>query len=432
MTGVDETHDPRRTSWVPGADGHPDFPVQNLPLGVFSPAGGAPRIGTAIGDRIVDLSGIATLLPEGVAPALAHPTLNVLFALPAGERLALRRRLSTLLSDPAHRVAVEPMLHAAADCTMHLPCAVRDYTDFYAGIHHAEAVGRLFRPDAPLLPNYKWVPIGYHGRASSVRPSGVPVTRPNGQRKGTTDAPGFGLSERLDYELELGVWLAGGTTLGEPIPIARAAGHVAGLCLLNDWSARDLQTWEYQPLGPFLAKSFHTTVSPWVVTIEALAPFRVPQPPRPEGDPRPLPHLWDDADQAAGAFAIDLDVALSTQAMRVAGDAPRRLSRASATDLYWTVAQLVAHHGSNGCDVGAGDLFGTGTISAADDDGQGSLIEITRGGRHAVTLDNGEERTFLLDGDTVTLSAIARADGFVPIGFGACTATILPAPAIPS
>ncbi|MGI4730637.1 MAG: fumarylacetoacetase [Janthinobacterium lividum] len=425
---IDDTHDPARTSWVPGADGHPDFPVQNLPLGVFSPAGAVPRIGTAIGGHILDLSGVASLLPPGVAGALSHPTLNALFALPPSERLGLRRRLSALLSDPAHRPLVEPMLHAAGDCTMHLPCAVRDYTDFYAGIHHAENVGRLFRPDAPLLPNYKHVPIGYHGRASSVRVGGVPVVRPNGQRRGDADAPTFGPTERLDYELELGVWLAGGTALGRPIPIGRAHEHVAGLCLLNDWSARDVQAWEYQPLGPFLAKSFHTSVSPWVVTVEALAPFRVAQPARPAGDPRPLPYLWNDADQETGAFAIELAVLLSTPAMRAAGDAPQRLSVGPATSLYWTVAQLVAHHASNGCDLGAGDLLGTGTISSTRDEGRGSLLEITDGGRTALTLHTGEERTFLQDGDEVILSARSRADGFAPIGFGDCRATVRPSP----
>ena len=394
---------------------------------MFAPAGEAPRIGTAISDLILDLPGVVSSLPEGVRSAIAQPTLNALFALPASERIALRRRLSALLSDPAHRAAVEPALYVAADCTMQLPCTVRDYTDFYAGIHHAEAVGRLFRPDAPLLSNYKWVPIGYHGRASSVRQSGVPVLRPTGQRRGAGDAPVFGPSERLDYELELGVWLAGGTALGESIPIARAPAHVAGLCLLNDWSTRDIQAWEYQPLGPFLAKSFHTSVSPWVVTAEALAPFRVAQPPRPAGDPAPLPYLWDEGDQARGAFAIDLEVRLSTRAMRAAGTAPQRLSTAPATSLYWTVAQLVAHHSSNGCDLAAGDLLGTGTISSPDADGRGSLLEITNGGRTRLRLDTGEERVFLEDGDEVILSATARADGFVPIGFGECRAIVRPA-----
>ncbi|MFS0773094.1 fumarylacetoacetase [Sphingomonas sp. 1P08PE] len=425
---IDHTHDPALNSWVAGAEGHADFPVQNLPLGIFSPAGGAPRPGTAIGDHILDLGGIVALLPDAVAPTLTATTLNALFALPAAERVALRRRLSQLLSDPAHRAAVEPMLHAAADCTMHLPAAIGDYTDFYVGIHHANNVGRQFRPDQPLLPNYKWVPIGYHGRASSVRPGGVPVIRPKGQRKPPqADVPDYGPSRRLDYELEMGVWIGRGNALGDPIAIADAGAHVAGLSLLNDWSARDFQAWEYQPLGPFLAKNFHTSVSPWVVTAEALAPFRIAQPARPEGDPRPLPYLWDEADQASGAFAIELEVHLSTAAMQAAGTAPHRLSRGVASNMYWTIAQIVTHHASNGCNLAPGDLLGTGTISAPDDSGYGSLLEISRGGSQPVTLPGGETRSFLEDGDEVTLTARAVADGHVPIGFGTCSAIILPA-----
>ncbi len=425
---IDHTHDPALNSWAAGAEGHADFPVQNLPLGIFSPAGGAPRPGTAIGDHILDLGGIVALLPAAVAPTLAGTTLNALFALPAAERVALRRRLSQLLSDPAHRATVKPMLHAAADCTMHLPAAIGDYTDFYVGIHHANNVGRQFRPDQPLLPNYKWVPIGYHGRASSVRPGGVPVIRPKGQRKPPqADVPDYGPSRRLDYELEMGVWIGRGNALGDPIAIADAGAHVAGLSLLNDWSARDFQAWEYQPLGPFLAKNFHTSVSPWVVTAEALAPFRIAQPARPEGDPRPLSYLWDEADQASGALAIEMEVHLSTAAMRAAGTAPHRLSRGVASNMYWTIAQIVTHHASNGCNLAPGDLLGTGTISAPDDSGYGSLLEISRGGSQPVALPGGETRSFLEDGDEVTLTARAVADGHVPIGFGTCSAIILPA-----
>lgn len=425
---IDHTHDSALTSWVPGADGHADFPVQNLPLGIFAPAGGMVRPGTAIGDIILDLGGVAALLPDVVAPMLVGTTLNTLFALPAADRVALRRRLSELLSDPAHRTAVEPMLHRAADCTLYLPAAIGDYTDFYVGIHHANNVGRQFRPDQPLLPNYKWVPIGYHGRASSVRPGGVPVIRPKGQRKPPqADLPDYGPSRRLDYELEMGVWIGCGNALGEPIAIAEAGAHVAGLSLLNDWSARDFQAWEYQPLGPFLAKNVHTSVSPWVVTAEALAPFRIAQPARPDGDPRPLPYLWDEADQASGALAIELEVHLLTAAMRAAGTPPHRLSRGPASNMYWTVAQIVTHHASNGCNLTPGDLLGTGTISAPDNSGYGSLLEISRGGSQPVTLPGGETRSFLEDGDEVVLTARATADGFVPIGFGACGATILPA-----
>ncbi len=425
---IDETHDPALASWVPGAAGHSDFPVQNLPLGIFAAAGGTPRPGTAIGDMILDLTGVAALLPEAAARTLAGTTLNALFALPAADRRALRRAVSRLLTDKAHRTLVEPLLHPAADCTMHLPAAIGDYTDFYVGIHHANNVGRQFRPDQPLLPNYKWVPIGYHGRASSVRPGGVPVVRPKGQRKPPeADAPDYGPTRRLDYELEMGVWIGRGNALGEPIAIAGAGEHIAGFSLLNDWSARDFQAWEYQPLGPFLAKNFHTSVSPWVVTAEALAPFRIAQPPRPEGDPRPLPYLWDEADQASGALAIELEVHLSTAAMRAAGTAPHRLSHGPASNMYWTVQQIVTHHASNGCNLMPGDLLGTGTISAVDDSGYGSLLEIGRGGKQPVALPGGETRTFLEDGDELILSARAAADGFVPIGFGPCRAEILPA-----
>ncbi|MDB5706194.1 MAG: fumarylacetoacetase, partial [Sphingomonas bacterium] len=344
---IDETHDPARTSWVESATGHAQFPIQNLPYGVFDSRDGERRLGVAIGDHILCLRRASdeNLLP---APeALRGRNLNMLFALPLDARSALRRRISELLSDPAHRPAVEPLLVEAAGCTLHLPAAIGDYTDFYVGIHHANNIGRLFRPDNPLLPNYKWVPIGYHGRASSVRPSDVPVMRPNGQRKlPDADAPIFGPTLRLDHELEMGVWIGRGNSLGHAIPIGEASEHIAGFCLLNDWSARDFQAWEYQPLGPFLAKNFHTTISPWVVTSEALAPFRTAQPRRPEGDPEPLPYLLDAADQREGALAIELEAHLSTKAMREQRLPPHRLSRGQATNMYWTAAQIVTHHAS--------------------------------------------------------------------------------------
>jgi fumarylacetoacetase len=427
---LDETHDPSRSSWVEGADGHADFPIQNLPYGVFSPLDGDRRAGVAIGEQILDLKAAAVLrlLPPAAAEVLGDTTLNRLMALPATDRTELRRRLSALLSETGHRRAIEPLLHSARDCVLRLPAAIGDYTDFYVGIHHANNVGRQFRPDNPLLPNYKHVPIGYHGRASSVRPSGVPVVRPKGQTK-AADAPDptFGATGRLDYELELGVWIGAGNALGDPIAIARAEDHVAGFCLLNDWSARDMQAWEYQPLGPFLAKNFQTTVSPWVITPEALAPFRIAQPPRPPGDPRPLDYLWDAADQTHGAYAIELEVGLLTARMREAGQPPQRLSRGPASNMYWTVAQIVTHHASNGCNLNPGDLLGTGTISAPSADGYGSLLEITRGGAEPLTLQNGETRSFLEDGDEVILSAVARAAGRVSIGFGPCRAQVLPA-----
>ncbi|GJD98311.1 fumarylacetoacetase [Methylobacterium isbiliense] len=434
MAGLDHTHDPGLRSWVPGADGHADFPIQNLAFGVVAPSGEGPRAGVAIGAFVLDLPGaLAAGLVEGEAgravAAMREPALNGFLALGAGPRRALRLRLVELLREGApERGAVEPLLHPAASCTPHLPARIGDYTDFYAGLHHATSVGRLFRPDEPLLANYKHVPIGYHGRASSVIPSGQPVRRPNGQTKPRdATAPLFGPSRRLDYELELGIWIGPGNALGEPIPIGRAGEHVAGFCLLNDWSARDVQAWEYQPLGPFLAKSFATTLSPWIVTPEALAPFRTAPAPRPEGDPQPLPYLDDPRDREEGALAIDLDVVLTTPALRERGLPPHRLARSDARHLYWTAAQLVAHHASGGCNLRPGDLFGTGTISGPDRAQAGSLLEATEGGRIPIRLDTGEERRFLEDGDEVILSARCRREGFAPIGFGECRAVILPA-----
>lgn len=425
---IDQTHDPRLTSWVDSANGHPDFPVQNLPFGVFSADGESPRPGVAIGDMILDLPAIAELLPACVTPALASDRLNKLMALSPDDRRSLRRRLSSLLSDQGHRDSVQPALRDASACQLHVPAAIGDYTDFYVGIHHATNVGKLFRPDNPLLPNYKYVPIGYHGRASSIRPSGVPMVRPKGQSKVPgLDAPVVGPSARLDFELELGIWIGRGNELGETIPIGRAAEHIAGLCLLNDWSARDFQAWEYQPLGPFLAKNFQTTISPWMVTADALAPFRIAQPPRPEGDPRPLPYLWDEGDQILGAFAIELEVWLASEQMRAAGMDSMQISRGSASNMYWTVAQIVTHHASNGCNLNPGDLLGTGTISGADGGSYGSLLEITKSGTETVELPTGQRRTFLEDGDQVLLRATARADGYQSIGFGECRAVILPA-----
>ena len=428
---IDETHDPLAQSWVEGAEGHPDFPVQNLPLGVFSPAGGTPRIGCAIGDHILDLAAVsaAGLLPDAFAVALAEPALNALFEHLREVRRALRRAIFALLTDRRRKPLASTCLYAARDCQLHLPARIGDYTDFYVGIHHATHVGRMFRPENPLLPNYKYVPIGYHGRASSVRPSGESVVRPVGQTMpANVEAPVMGPCRQLDYELALGVWVGPGNPLGQPIPIAEAAEHVAGLCLLNDWSSRDIQTWEYQPLGPFLAKNFHTTISPWVVTAEALAPFRIPQPARPDGDPRPLDYLWDEADQASGALAITLEVGLRSERMRSAGDPPHRLSRGPASHMYWTIAQILAHHTSNGCDLRAGDLIGTGTISTPTRDGFGSMLEITARGANPLVLPTGERREFLEDGDEVILTARAEALGYVPIGFGEARGVIVSAP----
>ena len=427
---TDHTHDPSLMSWVETANDHPDFPIQNLPFGVFGPLAGAPRGGIAIGDQILDLRALheAGLLDEEAQAALAAcigPSLNGFLAMGAGPRVALRDAISALLQEGSDER--DHLLHRGADCLMYVPAVIGDYTDFYAGIHHATAVGKLFRPDAPLLPNYKWVPIGYHGRASSVRVPGE-VRRPNGQRKPASETvPSFGPSRNLDYEMELGIWIGPGNAAGTSIPIADAAGHIGGYCLLNDWSARDIQGWEYQPLGPFLGKSFATTISPWIVTPEALAPFRLAQNPRPDTDPAPLGHLSDDGDQATGALDLELEVLLLTPAMRKQKLAAHRLSIGSARDLYWTPAQLVAHHASNGCNLNPGDLLGTGTISSADTDGCGSLLEITQGGRAPITLPSGEERRFLNDGDEITLRARARRPGAAPIGFGDCRGVIIPA-----
>jgi fumarylacetoacetase len=427
---TDETHDPKRTSWVESAQGHGDFPIQNLPFGIFAPDGEEARIGIAIGDMILDLRACAEtgLIGADWRGICGKATLNYMLALPSERRRALRRRISELLSQEVNRTAVEPFLCRAADAVLHLPAHIGDYTDFYVGIHHANNVGRQFRPDNPLLPNYKYVPIGYHGRASSIRQSGVPVRRPTGQRKRPdAEAPIVGPSVRLDYELELGVWIGTGNALGEPLPIGEAGEHVAGFCLLNDWSARDFQAWEYQPLGPFLAKNFQSTISPWVVTAEAMAPFRMPQPSRPVGDPDPLPYLLSEADQQHGALALTLEAFLQTQRMREDGQPPVRLSSGPATNMYWTVNQIVTHHASNGCNLNPGDLLGTGTISAPTRDGFGSLLELSTGGQQPVQLPNGETRSFVEDGDEVILRAKAEVRGFVSIGLGECRARVLPA-----
>jgi fumarylacetoacetase len=426
---IDESNDPALTSWVASAKGS-DFPVQNLPLGVFSVGERRRRPGVAIGDYVLDLIGIADLLDEDWREDLAQPILNGWLARGHGPQRALRERLVELLTDERYRDDVESHLVGQSEVRMHVPCLVGDYTDFYVGIHHAINVGKQFRPDNPLLPNYKYVPIGYHGRASSIRASGEPVTRPNGQRKPPdADAPDYGPSRRLDYELELGIWIGERNELGRPIPIGEAADHIAGYCLLNDWSARDLQAWEYQPLGPFLAKNFLTSVSAWVVGPQALEPFRKPMPPRPAGDPEPLPYLSDSGDRERGGLAIQLEATLTTERMRGAGLAPHILSRGSAdAAMYWSAAQIVAHHSSNGCNLLPGDLIGTGTLSSDAASGLGSLLEISQGGKQPITLPSGETRSFLEDGDEVTLKAWCEAEGAVRIGFGECVGRVVAAP----
>jgi len=429
------------TSWVVSANGHPDFPLHNLPFGVFRRAGSneVPRVGVAIGAHILDVAAClaaglfddAPDVAQRAARACASPSLNALMALGADARVGLRLALLALLAEhtPVHHQQTAHHALVAQDAAeLFLPVQVGDYTDFYASVHHATNVGALFRPDNPLLPNYKWVPIGYHGRASSVVVSGTPVRRPCGQRKGPNDAiPVVGPSRSLDYELELGAFVGAGNAIGETIPLGQAEGHLWGLCLLNDWSARDVQAWEYQPLGPFLAKNFATTISPWVITLEALAPFRAPLAARAEGDPPPLPYLHDPGDAARGGFALTVEVWLRTRHMREAGDAPVRISRGSALDLYWSFAQMLTHHASSGCNLRPGDLLGSGTISGPNADSRGCLLELTRRGAEPLTLPNGETRGFLEDGDEVTLTACAERPGVGRIGFGRCTGEVVAA-----
>jgi fumarylacetoacetase len=415
-------------SWLASAnDPQSDFRLANLPWGVFH-AGDASHIGVAIGDSILDLHACAhASLLSGLAPELLDACradcLNPLMALGPQAWHALRAAITGLLSDEAPtqaRARIEPLLVPMANAEMQLPARIGDYTDFYASIHHATRVGRRFRPDQPLLPNYKYVPIGYHGRASSIVVSGTAIRRPRGQLKQHDAPPIYALTRALDYELEAGIFIGPGNSLGSPIPIAEAEQHIFGLCLLNDWSARDVQSWEYQPLGPFLAKNFATTLSPWIVPLAALEPYRVPAPPRPQGDPAPLPYL----DAPATAFDITVEVQIQSRQMREAGMAPIPISRGSLRDLYWTIAQLVAHHASNGCNLRPGDLLGTGTLSGPHQGSEGCLLEKQREGG-ALQLPSGETRTFLDDGDTVTFRAWAEKAGLPRIGFGACTGTVI-------
>ncbi|MGO9627784.1 MAG: fumarylacetoacetase [Xanthobacteraceae bacterium] len=430
---LNETHDPARKSFVDTANApESDFPIQNLPFGVFRPAPGAsPRVGVAIGDQIVDAAAAADSFGGAVAAAAkacAAPSLNALMALGpqawSGLRLALSRGLSADHGDKRLSRHFTPMTTAE----LLLPAAIGDFTDFYASVFHATNAGRAFRPDNPLLPNYKYVPVAYHGRASSVRVSGTPVKRPQGQRKPPNESvPSYGPSRNMDFELELGMYIGAPTELGQTVPVGKAAAHIFGFCLLNDWSARDVQAWEYQPLGPFLGKNFATTVSPWVVTQEALAPFRVAAFARPEGDPAPLPYLTDAGDQASGGFDIMLEAYLATEAMRRAGIAPQRLTRTSFATTYWTVAQMVAHHTSNGCNLVVGDLIGSGTVSGPEKDSWGSLLELTARGREPIALPTGEQRGFIDDGDEIIFKGFCSKRDYPRIGFGECRAVLLPA-----
>jgi fumarylacetoacetase len=434
---LNQTHDPARGSWVQSANAaDTDFPLQNLPYGVFSPGEHLePRVGVAIGDQILDLRAAASagVLPPDIAPACLQPSLNNLMAAGPTAWSALRMRLSDLLGDNTcppgeYRSRVGSWLVPMARAKMRLPAQIGDYTDFYASIHHATNVGSMLRPENPLLPNYKWMPIGYHGRGSSIVVSGTSVRRPHGQTKpADATAPTFGACRNLDYELELGAFVGSGNPLGERLPAAAASEHLFGVVLLNDWSARDIQTWEYQPLGPFLAKNFATTISPWVVTMEALAPFRVPAFVRPAGDPTPLPYLTDARDAAHGGIDLTLEVWLRTEKMRAAGVAPHRLSRGNFREMYWTLAQLLTHHASNGCNLSPGDLLGSGTVSGPAKDARGCLLELTWRGTEPYALPNGEERKFLADGDEVILRGYAERAGARRIGLGECRGLVLPA-----
>ena len=414
MTALDATHNPELRSWVASAN-RPgcDFPIQNLPFGRFRRAeiAEAWRIGVAIGDQVLDLKAIGLIDTDDM---------NLLMSAKPTDRRLLRKALSEGLQEGSRQQArwADALLpQASAEYTV--PCRIAGYTDFYTGIHHATAVGRLFRPDQPLMPNYKWVPIGYHGRASSIVVSGQPVMRPSGQtRKPDAVAPDFGPSRRLDYELELGYFVGCGNALGKPVPIQEAEDHLFGMCLLNDWSARDVQAWEYQPLGPFLAKNFATTVSPWIVTMEALTPFRT-RIERSEEDPQPLPYLDSIANREHGGIDVVLEVWLQTARMTAAQEGPVRLSSSRAAQAaYWSAAQLVAHHTSNGCNLQPGDLLGSGTLSGPAADEAGSLLELSCGGKQPITLPNGETRTFLEDGDRLVIRGWCEHEGAVRIGFG--------------
>jgi len=431
---TNETHDASVRSWVESANlPDADFPIQNLPFGVFRTAGTKPRIGVAIGDQILDLSEWIDSeghgLSQEIKQACRSESLNALMSLgPAASALVRRLIFQTMRDgqDSAGKDAVSRCLVRMSEAEMLLPASIGDYTDFYASVFHATNVGSMFRPDNPLLPNYKYVPIAYHGRASSIVASRAAVRRPCGQiRDDASQPPVYGPTRRLDYELEVGCFIGRGNELGRNIGIDEASEHIFGLCLVNDWSARDIQTWEYQPLGPFLAKNFATTISPWVVTSDALAPFRTAAFRRAEGDPKPLPHLFSEQDQSEGGFDIVLEVYLSSARMREGGIAPLRVSRGNFRDMYWTPAQMVTHHASNGCNLRAGDLLASGTVSGATKESRGCLLELTWRGTEPLQLPSGETRSFLLDGDEVTIRAYCEREGYRRIGFGECGGTVL-------
>jgi len=436
MSLINETHDINLKSWVASAnEANCDFPIQNLPFAEVRRKNSdeAFRGAVAIGDQVIDLAKVNELgLFSGDAQiavkAASQAKLNEFMGLGQQYWSALRLALSKALREGASEQAqLSEALIAQADIEFALPCRIGDYTDFYTSIYHATAVGSLFRPDNPLLPNYKWVPIGYHGRSSSIDVSGQTFHRPNGQTKAPdAEVPSFGPCKRLDYELELGIYLGKGNELGDAIAIENAENHVFGFCVFNDWSARDLQAWEYQPLGPFLAKNFASTVSPWIVTTEALAPFRTNWT-RDENDPQPMDYLESAHNREFGAFDIKMDVQIETEKMRAAGEAPTQVSKSSFKHSYWTVAQMVTHHTVNGCNFQPGDMLGSGTQSGPEHEEAGSLLELSRGGKEKITLANGEQRAFLEDGDNVIMRGWCEKDGFARIGFGSVEGTVLPA-----
>ncbi len=432
---MNATHDPQRQSWVASANvSGCAFPIQNMPFGVFQGAV-EPAIGVAIGDQILSLrgcceAGLLASLPVETREACEAGTLNALMACGPDGWTPLRARLSDLLradhpQATDHHRSVGRHLFALGEATMLKPASIANYTDFYASIDHATNVGRLFRPENPLLPNYKYVPIGYHGRASSILMSGATVKRPSGQILPAAGAPPhFAPTRALDYEIEAGFFVGPGNHPGEPVAIDRAPSHLFGVCLLNDWTARDIQAWEYQPLGPFLAKSFATTISPWVVTMEALAPFRSPAFSRPPEDPQALPYLDSDQERKQGGIDLIVEVYLRSARMRATGCEAVQLSRGNLDELYWTVAQLLTHHTSNGCNLQPGDLLGSGTISGPRNESRGCLLEITRRGAEPIMLPTGEQRDFLADGDEITFRGYCERAGFVSIGLGECSGTV--------
>jgi fumarylacetoacetase len=408
---LNETHDPALQSWVESANApDTDFPIQNLPFCMFRHNHGAPRVGVAIGDAILDV-------PD-------YQTLNQLMADGRGAASELRLRLSRVLRAD-NKYPPRDLLCSTDECALMLPAAIGDYTDFYASVFHATNVGKMFRPDNPLLPNYKYIPIGYHGRASSVVVSGTPVNRPCGQLQAGDDAPVFAPARQMDYECELGCFIAKGNELGAAIPMDQIEDHMFGVCLLNDWSARDMQRWEYQPLGPFLAKSFATTISPFIVTFDALEPFRGPRFERPEGDPAPLAYLDSENDRKRGGIGLTLEVYFSSAKMREQNILPVRLSHARFEQMYWTLGQMAAHHASNGCNLRPGDLLGSGTVSGPQKDERGCLLELTWRGTEPIELQPGESRTFLQAGDEVILRGFAEREGFRRIGLGECRGTLM-------